>query len=96
MKPEEKELLRLAILQVMDSNRTRFGLGEVALAHQIMAFGFNAGRCGGPEVFKTEIAEAIEYLTNKQLVEEALKVVSRENRAWRITRAGIAFVDERS
>lgn len=93
MKPEQKELFRKAILQVLDANRTRFGMSMTALGLHLGSFGFSAVLFASAEEFQNAIADEIEYLTGKSMVEEALKVVSRENRAWRITRAGIAFVD---
>lgn len=95
MNPEGKELLRLAILRVLDANRTRFGLGVVAIAHLLSEFSFTANNFGGHEQFHVAVGEAVEYLADKGLIEEALKVISKENRAWRISRDGIAFVDER-
>ncbi len=96
MNAEQKELLRLAILRVMDANRTRFGLGIVAIGYHLNQFGFSAGNCGGQEKYAELLADEIDYLTSKQLVEEVAKTVSRENRAWRLTSEGIAFLDQRS
>ena len=96
MNPEQLELFRLAILRVMDANRTRFGLGLVATGFHLNQFGFTAANCGGPEKFVELLADEIDYLTGKQLVEEVLKTVSRDNRAWRITPLGIRFVDQRA
>ena len=96
MNTEQKELFRKAILHVLDANRTRYGIGIVALGHHLNIYGFNiASFDGHVDRFHAEIADALQYLDDKGLVEEALKVVSRENRAWRITAAGLAFVDER-
>jgi hypothetical protein len=93
MNSERKELFRLAILRVLDEQRTRFGLGIVALAFHLRKFGFTAADFGDEGKFFEAIADDLEYLTNKNFVEEVLKQVSKENRAWRITKAGIAFVD---
>lgn len=95
MKPEEKELFRFAILRVMDTNRTRFGLSLVNIGFRLDQYGFSASNCGGAEKFAEQLADEIDYLTGKQLAEEVLKTVSRENRAWRLTSEGIAFVDQR-
>ncbi|HEV2692234.1 MAG TPA: hypothetical protein VG347_05005 [Verrucomicrobiae bacterium] len=95
MKAEEKELFRKAILRVLDANRTRFGLSVGAIALHLSQFGFNAGNCDGPGAFADAIQDELDYLKDKQLAEEILKIVSRENRAWKITPSGIAFVDER-
>jgi hypothetical protein len=83
----QEELFDLAILRVLDANRTRYGLGLPALAHLIPQFGF-------PHPDVNVIADRIEYLTNKNRVEEVLKEVNKANRAWRITEAGINHVDQ--
>lgn len=71
----------------MDGNRTRYGLGVPAVGHLVSAYGF-------PSPGTDDLKDALEYLTNKKLIEEVMKGISRENRAWRITDAGIAFVDQ--
>jgi len=93
MEAQQKELFRKAILQVMDSNRTRYGLGVVALGHHLPMFGFNQSMFPNVKAFRDAILDELQYLEDKHLVEEALKVVSRENRAWRISDTGIAFLD---
>lgn len=96
MNAEQKELFRLAILRVLDANRTRFGLGASAIALHLVRFGFVTANFGSEEKFRAMLADEVQYLCDKDLAEEVLeKVVSRENRCWRITTAGIAFVDER-
>ena len=87
MNTEQRELFRLAILRVFNTNRTRFGLGVEAARHLAGLFGF---------VFpgREETAEAIEYLAAKALLAEVPKRLSPENRVWRITTAGIALLDE--
>ena len=94
MNPEQKEFFRLAILRVLDLNRTRYGLGTVALVHHLAQFDYSSRKFGGDmKAFESELMDALQYLTDKGLIEEALKVVSRENRAWRITTDGIAYID---
>jgi len=96
MTPEQKELFRLSILRVLDANRTRFGIGIVALGHHLNIFGFNIATFKGDvQAFHDAIADELQYLCDKGLAEEALKVVSKENRAWRITTDGIAYIDTR-
>jgi hypothetical protein len=85
MNAEQTELFRKAILRVLDANRTRFGLTPKAIGIFCRPLGFEPG--------EEEVAEGIEYLTRKGMVEEVLKTVSRENRCWRITGSGIAFLD---
>ena len=87
MTEEQKELFRKAVLRVLDANRTRYGLGLSAVGHLLAQFGFAGAQMD-------EMAEAVEYLSKKGLVEECLKVVSGANRAWRISQKGMAFVDE--
>lgn len=79
----------MAILRVLDANRTRFGLGPAGIGHALPIYGFEGAKEDG-------VAEELEYLGRKELVIEVLKVVSRENRAWRITEAGIGYLDARS
>ena len=87
MTSEQKEIFRLAILRVLDANRTRFGLSVPAITTHLAQFGFTPTR----EV----VCDEFDYLITKNLVEEALKIVSKENRAWRLTDAGLRFLDER-
>lgn len=84
MSPEERELLRLALLRVLDTNRTAFGLPAPALGLQIRRFGF--------QVDPAELTVELEYLLDKGLVALKDKVISPENRAWRLTAAGRDFI----
>ena len=93
--PETMEALDSAILKVLDTNRTRFGLSVVALSHHLAGFGFLPGQFGGAEAFHNILLDRLDYLGGKQLVEEVAKVTHKENRAWRITTKGMQYVDER-
>ena len=93
MTPQEKELFRKSLLRVLDANRTRFGLGVVPIASRLELFGFTLGNLGGAEAAHDLILTELDYLVSKQLVEEPPKLMSKENRVWRITTAGIAFLD---
>lgn len=86
MNAENRELLRKAILRTFEANNTRFGLQVPAVCHALGIFGF-------PDAPRAAVQDEIEYLVGKGLVEEVLKQISKENRAWRITQAGIAFLD---
>ena len=86
MKGESLELFRLAILGVMNANRTRFGLNSRAI-------GLNLGVFGFPGSKEEDRADAIDYLVRKGFAEEVAPEMSAENRAWRITSQGIAFMD---
>jgi hypothetical protein len=88
MNPVQQELFDLAILRVLDANRTRFGLTVTSLGHLVAQFGF-------PSPNEELLLDRIDYLTRKELVEEVLKGVNAANRAWRITPAGLTHVDER-
>lgn len=88
MTAEQAALLDDALLRVMDSNRTRYGLGAKALAHLVKPYGF--------EVKEDVVLDRVDYLTRKLLTEEVLPGVHAANRAWRITEAGIRYLDERS
>lgn len=87
MNAAQQELFDLALLRVLDANRTRYGLGLRALGHLTVQFGF-------PNPAAEALADRIDYLQTKGLVEEVLKTVNRANRAWRITTAGINHVDQ--
>ncbi len=86
MTPEAKEFYRIALLRTLDSNRTRYGLALPALCLLVRQFGFNA-QPGDSAL------DEIDYLSRKGLIEEVAKPISAENRAWRITTAGIALLD---
>ena len=81
MNPHQRELLRLALLRVLEANPTVYGLGLEALCHLASRFGFTS-----PE--PSAVALEIQYLEDKGLVLPVNKVVSPENRAWRISAAG--------
>ncbi|HSM84605.1 MAG TPA: hypothetical protein VLT16_00580 [Candidatus Limnocylindrales bacterium] len=87
MNAEQKELFRKGILRVLEANNTRFGLGVPAVCHSLAVFGF-------PDPSAADVQDGIEYLAGKGLVDEVMKYISRENRAWRISQKGIAFLDE--
>lgn len=88
MTSQQKELFRLAVLRVFAANKTRFGLGLPAVSHLAAVFGFAS-------LDPDDTAAAVDYLEHKKLLAEVDKTISSENRAWRITPAGIAFLDER-
>jgi len=86
MDAEQLELFRKAVLLVFDANDTRFGLGPMAVQLQVAALGF-------PDATTEQVTEAIEYLEGKQMLQQVRKEISRENRAWRISSTGVAFLD---
>ena len=86
MNAEQKELLREAVLRVLDMNRTRFGLPATAIRLHVGQFGF-------PGASVEQIQEEADYLVGKGLAREVLKIISREITNWQITQEGIAFLD---
>ena len=88
MNAAQQELFDLALLRVLDANRTRFGLGLAAVGHLTIEFGF-------PNPAADLLADRIDYLASKGLVEEVLKHINKANRAWRITAAGLDYVDQK-
>lgn len=88
MNAEQQENLRLAILRVMDSNRTRFGLTVPAITTMLVQYGCTPTR--------DQVLDEMDYFEkpSRQFVEEVLKSVSKENRAWRLSDAGRAHLDK--
>jgi hypothetical protein len=87
MIPLEKiELFDNALLRVLDANNTQWGLQAPALSMFTREFGFAPS--------STETVNRLEYLTGKGMVQEVAKVLSKANRAWKITDAGRRHLDE--
>lgn len=80
MTPEARELLRLALLRILDEQDSRFGLSEPVLAALVHRYGFQPG----VDVVQVEL----DYLRGKSLAETITKQLSPENRHWRITATG--------
>jgi hypothetical protein len=96
MNAQQKETFHLAILSLLDRNRTRWGLSIIWLARSLAEKGFTKIDFGNnDEKFFNAIADALEYLTSKRLVEEVLKNVDPANRSWRITTDGIDYLDQK-
>jgi DNA-binding HxlR family transcriptional regulator len=89
MTTEQRELFRMAILRVLDANNTRFGLGRSAIGHNMVVFGF-------PQPRTDDLTSELRYLEDKGFVSEALKGISPENRAWRITASGRDFIAQQT
>jgi uncharacterized protein YlxP (DUF503 family) len=95
MNAEQTELFRKAILRVLDTNRSRFGLGVAAIGHLLAAYSFTVATFRGDAgAFREAIADALQYLDDKGLTEEVRRETDAANRAWRLTNKGIAHVDE--
>jgi hypothetical protein len=84
MDAQQKELLRLALLRVMDANKTGRGLGPVALKSLIGTYAATAS--------VEEIAIELSYLADKEMVASVDKRISPELTAWRITATGRDFI----
>jgi hypothetical protein len=83
----DKEVFRNSLLKILDGNRARYGLGVMALQANLIRFGVTAAQ-------EAEVLDGVGYLTEKGLIEEVPRLVNRENRTWRITTRGIAYIDE--
>jgi hypothetical protein len=79
-----RELLRRALLLVLDANGSPHGLGKQALALLIHQFG---ARANGDQV-----SAEMQYLEDKGLVTRVQKTISPENGLWRITAEGRDFL----
>jgi hypothetical protein len=87
MIPTEKlELFDNALLRVLDANNTPWGLQAPALGMFTHEFGFTPSAA--------ETVGRLEYLTGKGMAQEVAKVLSKANRAWKITDAGRRYLDE--
>lgn len=91
MNSEQRELLRIAILRVLDANGTRkFGLNIGAIKMFLIPFGFH--------VEPKDIEREVDYLLGEphKFVESVNKEqFSPENQAWKISTRGMNFLAER-
>lgn len=85
MNAQQRELLRQAVLTVLEANNTRFGLGVDAIAFHAKGYGF-------PALDRATLEPELEYLQEKELIAEVTKTLSPENRVWKITAAGRDFL----
>lgn len=86
MNPAQQDLFDLAILRVLDANRSRWGLAASAIGHLMAPFGF-------PSPDEDTLLDRIDYLVRKKFVEEVTKQASRASRAWRATTEGLNYLD---
>ena len=79
----QRETIRLCALRHLDALRTgaRFGIGTAVLLQLIRSEGFR-------ELTAPDLEAELQYLADKGLIEDAVKLVSPENRNWRITATG--------
>jgi len=85
MTPESREFFRKAILSVLDTNGTKYGLALRAIRSFLEIYGFR--NAPGDDILKE-----MEYLCDKGFAEGVGKQISPENTAWRITAAGRDFL----
>lgn len=77
----DREQLRLSLLRFLEANNSRFGLPSEFLLQR--------ARAEGRSLLTLDQVEAeLDYLAQKGLVDEVLKSISPERRAWRISAAG--------
>lgn len=85
MDANDREHLRLSLLRFLDAKAGRYGLSTGLLTQMAR----NEGR---PELERGQVEAELVYLEDKKFAQEALKGISPENRAWRITAEGRDFV----
>ena len=88
MNPEQRENLRLGLLQVLADHNLRWGMPERGLPVCLLT---ERGIPCQPD----EMAAELQYLADAGLVETMNKVISPELRSWRITKAGRDHLAER-
>jgi hypothetical protein len=79
MNPWQIEQVRLSLLRYL-AEAAPYALGEPLLLQCL--------KCEGWAEAGAALARELEYLQDKGLVETAPKMISPENRAWRVTAAG--------
>lgn len=85
MSPEAREQLRLSTLRFLDANNTRFGMAAPLILQMARAE-------GRPSLTQSDLDSELDYLIDKGLITEILKVLSPENKAFRITATGRDFL----
>ncbi len=83
MTKEQREQIRLSILRYCDC-ADEFGLGEPLLLQFLRSEGFRA-------LNSARLHAELVYLADKNFLVTVPKLISPENRAWRITAAGRDF-----
>lgn len=83
--PSQREQLRLSLLRFLEENPSRFGLPTDYLLQAARA----EGRHG---LIEQQVIGELEYLAEKGLVSEPPRLLSPENRNWKIAAAGRDFL----
>lgn len=81
MNPEQREQLRLSLLRFLDANPTPYGLTSSVLTQM-------ARSEGRPGLEFGAVVNELAYLQDKGLVAPAVKSISPDVSAWRITANG--------
>lgn len=87
MTPEQREILRVETLVILDLNGSRFGLHPSAVRSYLAARGFTYS--------EEDVTKEVVYLKDRGLVDQPMKIISPERSAFRITAAGRDFIAER-
>lgn len=80
MKAEDLEILRLDLLRVLEANRSEWGSNAHVIGVHLRPFGF--------QLELPELRRELQYLEDKGLACTPVKIMSPENKTWRITAAG--------
>ncbi len=83
--PEQREQLRLSLMRFLDANSANYGLAESLLVQMAKAEGRHW-------LTADMVAREMDYLGEKTLAATVQKVLSPENRSWRITAHGRDFL----
>lgn len=81
MTAADRELLRIALLRVLEANNTRFGLGAPALRLSLGQWGFR-------DLDEKTLGVELGYLFDKGFAAVVAKDISPEMQTWRITANG--------
>ncbi len=85
MNAEQREQLRIRLMVLMSPNGTGFGLPTALL---LMHVKMEAWR----DLSRDELESELQYLEEKGLVKQPVKMISPENRVWGLTAAGRDFL----
>ncbi|HWY76869.1 MAG TPA: hypothetical protein VN281_14705 [Verrucomicrobiae bacterium] len=86
--PQQRELLRIAVLRVLDTNPSGKMFGRASIALLCNQYGF------APSL--AEISAELHYLESAGLIKVRDKTISPEVQTWQITKAGMDFVAQQT
>ncbi len=87
MSPEQKEMLRIGLLRLIDAADAERGIAESYLLDSI-------NLVGSVKITMPELRNELAYLRDKSFVAIAPKQLSPENRRWAKTATGRDFLAE--